>query len=211
MELHFYPGQNLLVVVNDGTVVVKCDAVGGPPSMGTDPRMVEEPTWPGEYVIDKMHPYNTPTWPMSRIRWGAPLKDMPGKNDVWHQLRNGQWASVTRDLGISRVALMELYSNLYGVRKIPDQWVFNDFGPIAIRWFKDTNSNKRLDSNERLSGQMFHTTPVDEARHKRGLPVDLTLSHGCIHLKPADRDKLLSLNAFTQGTRFVVHQYHEKF
>lgn len=210
MELHFYPGQNLLVVLKGSKVVAKYEAMGGPASIGSDPRMAEEPTWPGEYVIDKAHPYNTPTWLMSRIKWGTPLKDMPGKNDVWYQLRNGHWASVTKDFSISRKELMDLYFNLYGVRKVPDQWVFNDFGPVAIRWFKDLNNNKRLDDNERLSGQMFHTTPVDEAQYARGLSVGLTPSHGCIHLKPADRDKLMSLKAFTPGTRFVVHEYHEK-
>lgn len=211
MELHFYPGQHLLVAMNGGSVVFKGDAMGGPAAMGTDPRMPEEPTWPGEYIIDIAHPYYTPTWPMSRIQWGTLLKDMPGKDDVWYKLRNGQWASVKRDMGVSRLALMELYSSLYGVRKVPDQWVFNDFGPVSIRWFKDTNNNKRLDSHERLSGQMFHTTPADEANHKRGLPVSLTPSHGCIHLKPADRDKFISLKAFAPGTRFIVHQYHERF
>jgi hypothetical protein len=173
--------------------------------------MAEEPTWPGAYVIDKAYPYSTPTWLYSRIKWGTPLKDMPGKNDVWYQLKSGMWASVSKDLGVSRAGLINDYFKLYGKKKVPDTWVFNDFGPLAIRWFKDANNNRKLDANERLSGQMFHTTPIDEAMHSMGLTVNLTASHGCIHLKPADRDKLMSLGALKPGTRFIVHAYHETY
>ena len=210
MEVHFYPGESTLLVINGKTTVASFEAMGGPATMGSDPRMPQEPTWPGEYVIDKAYPYSTPTWLLSQIKWGTPLKDMPGKNDVWYQLKNGMWASISKDLGLSRKDIVDQYFQLYGARKVPDKWVFNDFGPIAIRWFKDINRNRKLDGKEKLSGQMFHTTPQDEAQTTRGLPVSLVHSHGCIHLKPADRDKLMSLNAFKPGTRFVVHEYYEK-
>ncbi len=78
-----------------------------------------------------------------------------------------------------------------------------------MRWFKDLNHNGILDGGERLSGQMFHTTPVDEANQARGLPVALVGSHGCIHLKPADRDSIFGLGGFLPKTRFVVHTYAE--
>jgi len=106
---------------------------------------------------------------------------------------------------------VNLYFKLYKLRRIPPAWVFNDFGPVAIRWFKDLNGNKILDGKERLSGQMFHTTQFDEAAHARGLPVNLKPSHGCIHLKPADRDRLFSVGAFKPKTPFIVHKYNEKF
>ena len=86
MELHFYPGQKLLVLKDKKSVKGRYEAWGGPASMGTDPHMKEEPTWPGLYYIDKAHPYRTPTWPYSKIKWGTKLKDMPHKNDVWYQL-----------------------------------------------------------------------------------------------------------------------------
>jgi len=98
---------------------------------------------------------------------------------------------------------------LYGVRLVPPKWVFNDFGPIAIRWFKDLNGNQILDNKETLSGQMFHTTPLNEAQHKQGLLIKLTASHGCIHLKPLDRDNLLRSGAFNSGMLFVIHKYDE--
>ncbi len=79
--------------------------------------------------------------------------------------------------------------------KLPSgKWVFNDFGPIAIRYFKDLNSNKILDDGEILEGRMIHTTAEDEALHFRGKKISLTESHGCIHIKPAARSYFISKN-----------------
>lgn len=212
MELHFYPGEHLLVVYDDkGKLVGTYEAWGGPPKKGSDPRMAEEPTWPGAYLIGQAHPYSTPTWPMSKIKWSTLLKDMPAKNDVWYALPSGKWGSVSKDVGASRTELIEHHFKLYNERIIPKTWVFNDFGPIAIRWFKDLNGNGRLDGRESLSGQMFHTTPDNEAQQARGLPLALVSSHGCIHIKPPDRDELFKIKAFKEGTPFIVHKYHETY
>jgi len=213
MELHFYPGQNLLILKDKKKLVGRYEAWGGPASIGSDARMAEEPTWPGNYIIDKTHPYHTPTWPMSKIKWGTRLKDMPGKNDVWYELSNGKWGSIAKDIKIQRHELINEYKRLYDptITKPPTQWIFNDFGPVAIRWFKDINGNKKLDGHERLSGQMFHTTPDNEAQHRTGNTVKLVPSHGCIHLKPIDRDVITSYGAFKPKTPFIVHKYDEHF
>lgn len=210
MELHFYPGQHLLVVLEHGIVAGRFEAWGGPSAVGSDPYMPEEPTWRGTYYIDRSERYYTPTWPYSKIKWGTPLLDKPKTNDVWYQLPSGKWGSVKKDVGVDRAELLQTYYDLYKSRKVPSSWVFNDFGPIAIRWFKDLNGNKVLDGKETLSGQMFHTTPANEAETALGLKVNLAPSHGCIHLKPADRDKLILQGAFKPKTKFVVHKYNEK-
>jgi hypothetical protein len=209
MELHFYPGTHTLLVKDKNKTKSRFVAFGGPPTMGTDSRMPEQPTTPGTYVIHSAKPYHTPTWAFSKIAWGTPLRDMPKESDVWYQLPSGKWGSVKRDTRISRADLIRLYKYLYGWSRVPDKWVFNDFGPIAIRWFKDLNGNNELDGNERLSGQMFHTTPKNEAQQALGQTVELESSHGCIHIKPADRDTLFSLGAFDPKTKFVVHGYDE--
>lgn len=172
--------------------------------------MAEEPTWPGVYVIHGVVRYSTPTWPLSKIKWGVRLVDKPDIDDVYYELPSKRLASVKKDVGISRKDLIQLYYKYYKQMKIPSKWVFNDFGPIAIRWFKDENGNKVLDAKERLSGQMFHTTPQNEAENSLGLGINLTPSHGCIHLKPADRDFLLGTGAFSPKTTFVVHRYEER-
>lgn len=211
MELHFYPGQHLLIVKDNGNILGRFEAWGGPASIGKDPRMREEPTWPGLYYIDKAHAYRTSSWKLSQIKWGTKLRDLPRQDDVWYELPNRQWGSVSNDFNIKRKDIVALYFRLYGFRRVPSTWVFNDFGPIAIRWFKDLNGNKVLDGNERLSGQMFHTTPNNEAQDARGLPVTLVPSHGCIHIKPSARSHLFRLGAFEPKTPFLIHRYNERF
>jgi hypothetical protein len=148
---------------------------------------------------------------MSAIKWGTPLKDMgPVKDDVWYQLPSGKWASVTKDIGISRTELKAYYKRLYKIDKVPDKWVFNDFGPVAVRYFKDLNGNKLLDGSERLSGEMMHTTPDNEAQFARSKPVKLDHSHGCIHIRPQDRNVLEGLGLFKNGTVFKVRSYKDR-
>jgi hypothetical protein len=94
---------------------------------------------------------------------------------------------------------------LYGEGSSPDRWRLNPFGPIAIRYYVDRNDNRRRDADEPLSGEMFHTTVENEAdSDQRLFP-----SHGCIHLRPIDRDALRDQGAFELGTLVVIHQYGE--
>jgi hypothetical protein len=212
VELHFYPGQDLLILINQKKVLATCEAKGGPSVTGSDPRMHEEPTKAGVYTIVGIETYSTPTWPTSRIKWGTPLQDKGDRqNDVWYQMKGGRWASMLKDYKFSRDSIIQSYKRLYAKSEVPPTWVFNDFGPIAIRWFEDMNGNGKLDGHEALSGQMFHTTPVNEAQAATKAEVSLTSSHGCIHLKPFDRDRFIALKAFTKGTQFTVHRYDETY
>lgn len=54
-------------------------------------------------------------------------------------------------------------------------------------------------------GEMIHTTPDDEGTTAAGQPVHLEPSHGCIHIKPAERTRFLNVGAFTSGNLLVVH------
>lgn len=210
-QLHFFPGRKALILYvvrpSARTVLLRVEAHGGPRVPATDPRMREMPTTAGAFVIERVESYRTPTWPTSQIKWGTPLRDVPQLNDVQYQLRPGVFGSVSRDLRISRDEIRREYFALYGLYRVPPTWIFNDFGPLAIRYFKDLNANRRLDGSERLSGEMIHTTPVNEAQTSRGDEVKLESSHGCIHIKPVDRDKLIGMGAFKKGTRLIVHSY----
>lgn len=99
---------------------------------------------------------------------------------------------------------------LYGIDKIPDEWVFNDFGHLTCYMFKDRNRNGRLDrATEKIHGEFFHTTPPDEARTSLHRPVSLQPSHGCIHLKPLELDDMVRRKFMRKGARVVVHRYNE--
>ena len=209
-ELHFYPGQHLMVIITNGIPGLRFEAWGGPEFGGTDPRMPQIPTTPGSFVIHSMQQYTTPSWPASKIKWGTALKVV--NNDVWYQLPSGKWGSINQLFSINNAkqVIKDLYFSYYKSYTVPNTWVFNDFGPIAIRYFKDLNGNGVLDGGETLSGEMMHTTPLNEAQTKIGDPVKLEESHGCIHLKPTDRDQLKANGMFLPGTSFIVHRYDER-
>jgi hypothetical protein len=214
-EIHFYPGSRKMAVfsVRDGrrSPLFLIPAVGGPSAGGTDERMPEQPTTAGRYVIGKIHAYRTPSWLFSQIPWGTKLKDMRARNDVWFQQSNGSWASIKENYKITRDEIQQEHFRLFADLRVPSSWVFNDFGPVAIRYFEDRNSNGRLDGKEQLSGQMIHTTPDDEAATVRGQKFELSESHGCVHIRPEDRARLMGADVFKIGTAFIVHSYAESF
>jgi hypothetical protein len=187
------------------------DAVGGPEKKTLAPDgFWAGPTDPGEYVVaycGKHRSRRYPEW--SSIPWGASLKD-DGKHVL--VLLDGKWQDVEHVTGISRVILVDEYRSMYGLSRVPPSWVFNDFGHLTCYMFRDRNRNGRLDpaAGERIHGEFFHTTPVDEARTALNLAVRLDSSHGCIHLKPLDIDRMVREGHMRKGVRVVVHRYAEK-
>lgn len=212
--LHFFPKSKVIVWAEGGTEKLRAEAWGGeiPDPNVRYAVMKPRQTTAGKYVIHSVEPYRTATWEWSRIAWGTPLKLSPDGKHVLYQtgVAAGAWSSVENKIAVATPAtIAEYYYQLYGVRQIPNQWVFNDFGVKAVRYYKDANHNKVLDKGESLSGEMIHTTPTDEANTFLGNPVQLQSSHGCIHLKPLDRDAFEAIGAFKRGTDFIVHGYSE--
>lgn len=239
-SLHYYPGHfhkpsdiipgttssgggGLLVYIKDGKVVHKSEAWGGYSKTIKDTRGGPDftPTPSGHFVLETPAAYRTSSWLMSQIKWGTLIKDVPAernlpehqKTDVWYQLKDRKnWGSIYKDYKIDRKKISDTYFALYGLKGIPKTWIFNAFGPLAIRYFKDLNNNKKLDKkSETLEGSMFHTTAENESELKLGKTIDMTNSHGCIHLNPADRAQLTGLNAFRGGMDLVIYPYDKKF
>ena len=221
-ELHFYPGEHKVIWVVNGKAAIKAEAWGGEvgPNDGT---MTPQRTTPGRYVIYSYAPYRTNTWQMSKLAWGTKLRLDDTKKYLMYATGNLRhpWAKLEDKLPFATLkAVKQLYSYYFGPSGkydsdhdgVPDAWVFNDFGPWAVRYFRDKNKNKKLnlDKGESLSGEMLHTTPDNEGQVARGEPVTLGPSHGCIHLNPIERDQLYKAGAFEKGTEFVVHPYKEK-
>jgi hypothetical protein len=209
-ELHLYPGEKRLIYVVNAKLVSDVEAWGGPaielPKRRGEP-FGAEPTTAGRYRVGWIGRYQTSSWGYSKIRWGTRLKPHPtDSEDVLYEASVGRWLSVKRLTLATRGQIKTRYKELYGSFELPKTWVFNDFGPVAIRYYPDLNNNRRQDPNEPLSGQMFHTTVESEAKHGAALYP----SHGCIHLRPMDRDTLLKkLHAFDKGTLIVIHRYDE--
>jgi hypothetical protein len=79
---------------------------------------------------------------------------------------------------------------------IPEKWNLNDFGKLAFL-LKGTSA-------------FIHTTPETEAMQSNKLPELLTMSHGCIHIKPSDRDVMVSQGYLQAGVRIIVRPYRAR-
>ncbi|HEY2730665.1 MAG TPA: L,D-transpeptidase family protein [Polyangia bacterium] len=221
--LHFYPGRKRLRYVVDGKIVIEVEAWGGPAEeqpLRLNESMAEGPTNTGTFVIYGVVPYTTRSWTFSGIRWGSRLRLNPrDREDLLYEDGSGRWHSVRAKIGASKDDVLERVRILTGSLTLPDRWLLNDFGPQAIRYFRDRNRNRVLDGHERLEGEMFHTTPENEAeerafyaahpRSRARPPTTLFESHGCIHLAPFDKKALLALGAFRRGTTLIIHRYVE--
>jgi hypothetical protein len=236
-EVHFYPGSKIMVYVVEDRVKAIAEAWGGPaikqPRL-TGEKMAAGPTTSGRFVIDRLEAYRTDSWKMSKIPWGTPIRGSrtdtrrleylseSGKwrpstimleDEVPDPKRKGKLKKVRRLLNTMDV----LHLNFHYRRshEFPDTWLFNDFGPVAVRYYRDKNSNRKLDANEKLSGEMIHTTPLNEGQSDRFKgdfrEVELVNSHGCIHIRPIDRQKFIDAGAFRQGMTLIVHPYEQIF
>jgi hypothetical protein len=245
-EVHFYPGSKIMVYLVDGRIAAMAGAKGGPPTrLARDPgeSMAAGPTTAGVFTFDRSVAYHTKTWSWSKIPWGTRIRVSRTNSgsfeylshlgkwrpstimvDVRVTLPNGKKRTKKRLLNVNDV--IRAYKRLRGADEFPDRWVFNDFGPTAIRYYRDKNRNGKRNADEPLSGEMIHTTDKNEAESDlfketlddEGLSdrfdgqfaaVHLSLSHGCIHIRPADRDRFTKIGAFRKGMRFVVHPYGE--
>jgi len=98
----------------------------------------------------------------------------------------------------------------YNERKRPG-WITtpyytNEFGHMTIYYWNDLNRNGRIDGSEKLHNQMIHATLDDEQAKREGREYShaLEYSHGCIHLKPSDIDKLIRYITPKQ-TQLTIH------
>lgn len=193
-------------------IVASFDAVGGPSKLSkASDGYYAGPTDAGLYRVSHCGRHSSPSYPdWSKIRWGSELKEVSGELQVMH---DGKWQLMkVVSPKMTKQAIMQRNLDLYGKYEVPSTWVFNDFGHMTCYFFKDTNGNKRLDwkDGESLHKEYFHTTPDDEAASAVGKPIRLSLSHGCIHLKPNDIDAMIAAGYFKGGNRVVVHRYDEK-
>ena len=198
--------------------VAEFDGVGGPAKevMGDDKHM-KTPTRSGRFVVAKIEKhisYGKYAF-YSGIAWVTPLREYNKKAQI---KRNGVWIDLSTVPAFSKYAekdvlrvLIESHASLMHdplLKVLPGSWIYNDFGHISVKYFKDLDGNYRLNGKEEILGDFIHTTPGDELRSSRGQKVVLGESHGCIHVKPKDIDAMLSVY-IKRGSIIEVKEYTE--
>jgi len=188
-------------------IIAVYPAVGGPTTVGIGSDGNQEgPTDQGDYVIAYCGKHSSPKmyqfW--SKITWGTQLRERKGVLEVYV---SGRWQALKNFTPATADDIKKYHLQLYGTYKIPDKWVFNDFGHETCYFFKDLNKNRKKDRGEPIHPEFMHTTPGDEANTVRGRPVILTESHGCIHVKPKDIDDMKQKGYLNTGNSFIVHGY----
>jgi len=202
-------GIGKLYVKVRGNLVASYDVRGGPPIKFTDGTHTADPTPAGNYRLGQKHAHTTKNWDMSQIPYGAELRwAHDGQNIQYRKTGSKHWIFAT-EIGDVRSLLktpLQVEDLLDTSGAIPGEhwngglpkiYKMNDFGAHA--W------NLRR-SNARTA-YYVHTTPIDEMRTELGNSVSLDTSHGCLHIKPADRDTMMQSGYLQEGVRFIVKSY----
>jgi len=229
VRLVFFPGERTFVRnkanIWQGTIYViggggeSMTAAGGPP-VGYNDRggHTAEPTPPGHYVLGPRIHVTTASWPSSVIPWGAALR-INGDNEVEYESAPGKWRLATGPKGDVVQA-----QNSFNQRDKKNVKFADVIADVRQRFIDSTtnqlwsttweqNDFGRWGWNLLLNGHgtpyYVHTTPDDENASAQGKAVFLSNSHGCIHLVPSERDRLMSAGYLKQGVPFEVRPYTE--
>jgi hypothetical protein len=183
-------------------------------------------TRPGRYVIQTIGKHvSGGRWILSSIPWSTPIKFNSAEHVVYVQKNakmvklttyNSQWgAHPDKDLYDELLKIYEDYYKDYYKNAFPDTWIFNDFGHVTLKYFKDTNGDFVLNKSEKIQSDFMHTTQIDEAvtaynktvATKFARPITLTNSHGCIHVKPESIDEIINNGYLSKGSNIEIHAY----
>jgi hypothetical protein len=224
VRLVFFPGERMDGSTTEGTIYViggageSMVAAGGPPTGRNDRGgHTVEPTPAGNYVLGPRIHVVAPSWPMSAIPWGAALR-INSAGEVEFEASPGNWKVATGPNGVvtnAKIAFAKrdklnpkLADVVAAVRNVfidsagklrSATWDRNDFG----RW------GWNLLRNGAGTAYFVHTTPADEHATEQGRAVFLLNSHGCVHLEPNERDRLMKAGYLKQGVPFEVRPYTE--
>jgi hypothetical protein len=221
VHLVIFPGETTTQGVTLGRIYVvgghgeSYPMAGGPPpgkgyrDLGGHTAGV---TPAGRYVLGHQEHHTTKNWPMSVIPWGALLREHDG--EVQYQV-SGHWNTATGAQGAVTKAAMQFYERSGAHPALPDvvkkvrtvfyqsngellpSWKLNDFGIWS--W--------NLKKNGIRTPFYIHTTPENEAETATNSAVLLAPSHGCIHIRPLDRDAMMRKGYLKPGIKVEVKSY----
>jgi|GEM_PF-1210691 len=185
------PGHGTIYVEIGGNIVDRIDARGGPPVHLKDGTHSADPSQAGSYQLGKGKSHVTSAWQYSQIAWGAEIRqDETG--DIEFKNPGAQWAYATGSKCKLRYPFSpDDFQDGSGLMK---EWRLNDFGETAFQV-------------QGSPGLYVHTSPDTEEAQELGQKLELTHSHGCLHVHPADRDRLMGQGYLQQGVTLVIKKY----
>jgi lipoprotein-anchoring transpeptidase ErfK/SrfK len=84
--------------------------------------------------------------------------------------------------------------------RLMSEWKRNDFGKWS--WNLMLNGHRTV--------YYIHTTPDDEELSDANVPFELQASHGCLHIRPKDRQKMVDAKALRAGALVEIRPYGER-
>lgn len=224
-RLVFYPGERLTTSAIVGTIYVvggngeRFAGAGGPERRARDGNHHVTPTPAGVYTLGPQIHHTTKGWPMSVIPYGASLRlDASGEveySDNWMYWRRatGPQGAVTNAYQASLRARHIPFNKNTAIQEVRDIFIHPFTGALRTATYM-LNDFGRWSWNLRRNGKptvfYIHTTPLDEANTMSGRAVDLENSHGCVHIKPNERDRMMTAGYLQEGTTFEVRRYVER-
>lgn len=191
-------GGGLIYVVIGDNVVDVIDARGGPPFSLASGSHSADPSKPGRYRLGEGKAHRTDNWIHSQIPWGAALRDHNGEIQfrAENRGRKARWAYATgpKSALTYPIPREDFYDDDGALHAT---WRFNDFGARA--W--------RLRGSP---GLLIHTTPGLERASALGVDPSLPTSHGCLHVKPSQRDRLVERGYLRRGVTVVIKRYRDR-
>jgi hypothetical protein len=210
-----------ITVLLKGVPVASVPARGGPWKSHKDPNNpghTADPTKPGTFTLAAGKPIVTSAWMFSQLADGTPIRDTG--TDVEFE-RNGTWVSTSKlAKPIPRHSIMKQSARVLlirdfrsGVRNLTDtkaKWdamvAADDFGPLTSTWVLNDFGTEGF-VIEGSEGDIIHTTPETDDPNEVLQPGNLEFSHGCVHLRAADRDALIEMGFLRGGVKLKVHPY----
>jgi hypothetical protein len=224
IRLELYPGEVQDLDVTRGHIYVYVDekvaaqfpACAGPRGAPRKDRgghtATETPA--GRYILGPAEQHVSGGWPLSSIPWGAQLRRRSDSDWEW-SVDGITWRAATGPDGTLTQAGIVFRARGLGRDLTPDEkdQVVEEYRGT----FSDTDVNYRqndfgewawnLTQNGRYTPYFLHTTPENESETATGSPVSLINSHGCVHIRPVDRDLMMKSGWLRQGTPFTVEPY----
>src|SRR5262245_48162382 len=124
-------------------IVKEYEAKGGPRKKGTGADgFPMGPTESGAYRVLRWGKHKSQRYPAwSSVRWGTPLKNDAGTLKVFVE---GSWRNQSDYSSMTEAEIKSQYFILYKANRLPNAWVFNDFGHLTIYLYRDLDGDGKF-------------------------------------------------------------------